>query len=84
MGGGSAAELETFHRFIGRQVAGGSELTPEECLDAWRTEQLGAGELTESVAAVSRALDQRRGGAGKTVDDFDRDFRARHAISEGP
>jgi hypothetical protein len=84
MGGVSATELETFHRFIGQQLADGSELTPEQCLRVWRMEQPMAEDLKESVAAVKRALEQARRGAGKSVDDFDRDFRAKHGISERP
>lgn len=75
-------ELDTFHRFVAEQLAVGTPLTPEECLRAWRVEQPTAQELGESVAAVRQALEQAQRGEGKTVDDFDRDFRARHGVSQ--
>lgn len=78
---GIPSELETFHRFVGDQLAEGADLTPEECLRVWRLEHPAGDELDASVAAVKRALDQAQRGQGKTVDDFDRDFRARHGIS---
>ncbi len=79
-----SGELATFHRFIGEQLAEGAELTPEECLRVWRVEHPSSRELDESVAAVRRALAQAEQGEGKRLEDFDRDFRARHGISGTP
>jgi hypothetical protein len=73
-------ELTIFHRFVSEQLAEGTFLTPEECLRAWRAEHPVENDLAESVAAVNRALAQADRGEGKPVDEFDRDFRARHGI----
>ena len=81
MGASSPMELETFHRFIGQQLVDGTELSPEECLRVWRVEHPTADELNKSVAAVKRALAQAQRGEGKKLDDFDRDFRARHDLA---
>jgi hypothetical protein len=79
---GRLTELDTFHRFIGQQLADGSQLTPEECLRLWRVEHPTASELSESLIAVQRALAQAEEGKGKTLHEFDRDFRPRHGIDE--
>lgn len=76
-----SSELTTFHQFVGRQLADGVDWTPEQCLRAWRAEQLGSKELEDSVASVRRALEQAEHGEGKSLTDFDRDFRARHRMS---
>ena len=81
-GGAMRSELETFHRFIGERLAAGLEPTPEECLRDWRVEHPVAAEFDESVAAVRRALGQAERGEGKRLDEFDREFRARHGIAE--
>ena len=78
------SELAAFHRFIEEQLAGGAELTPEECLRVWRVEHPNDEELEESVAAVERALAQTERGEGKRLGDFDRDFRARHGVATNP
>ena len=75
------SDLATFHRFIAEQLAGGADLTPEECLRAWRAEHPAPEELQDSVAAIERALDQAARGEGKPLDHFDRDFRNRHRIA---
>ncbi len=84
MAEGIPSELATFHRFVADQLAEGPELTPEECLRVWRAEHPTTEELTGSVVAVKRALEQAQRGEGKSLDDFDRDFRARHGIAAGP
>lgn len=76
----NSSELATFHRFIERHLAGGGDWTPEECLRVWRAEQTSPEELDDSVASVRRALKQIEHGEGKSLADFDRDFRARHSM----
>ncbi len=76
----NSTELAMFHRFLGEQLADGAQWTPEECLLAWRAEQLSPEELDNSVASVRRALDQAERGEGKTLADFDRDFCVKHRI----
>ena len=76
----NSTELAMFHRFVGEQLAGGVDWTPEECVRLWRAEQPSPEELDDSVASVRRALDQAERGEGKSLADFDRDFRAIHRI----
>lgn len=78
---GIPGELATFQHFIAEQLAGGAELTPEECLRVWRVEHPTHEDLIESVAAVKRGLAQAERGEGKRLDDFDRDFRASHGTA---
>lgn len=74
-------QLEAFHRFIGEQLNnGGTSLSPEECLDLWRTEHSDPQQLEESVAAVKRALDQADRGEALPLEEFDREFRTKHGI----
>jgi hypothetical protein len=75
-----SSDLATFHHFVGEQVAGGAELTPEECLHVWRVEHPTCDDLDESVAAVKRALAQADRGEGKCLDEFDRDFRVSRGV----
>jgi hypothetical protein len=72
------SELESFHQFLGTQLAnGGSALTPEECLALWRAEHPPDDELRAGVGAVQAALaDMEAGDAGQPLEGFLRDFRA--------
>lgn len=77
------SELADFHQFVASQLDnGGAGLSPEECLELWRAERPSSEELQDSVAAVKRALEQADRGEGKSLDEFDRDFRARHNITQ--
>jgi hypothetical protein len=50
----SKSELESFHRFLGEQLAsGGADLTPEECLDLWQTQRR---ERAETMEAIRQGL----------------------------
>jgi hypothetical protein len=71
-------ELRDFHRFIGEKVVnGGVTATPEEVLDEWRTLHPDPAD----VAAIQEAIDDLEDGdVGKPLDDFDREFRARHNL----
>ena len=76
-------ELTAFHRFVGEQVTiVGARPSPEECLEMWRVLHPSPEELKESVAAVKRALDQADRGEGKTLQEFDRDFRNKYGIPQ--
>lgn len=84
MATGLETDLREFLDFAAEQLSrGGSELTPEEVLDLWRVEHPSPAELSESIAAVKRALAQADRGEGVPLDEFDRQFRARHGISSG-
>jgi hypothetical protein len=77
----SSSDLVKFHLFVADQIARGpDELSPEDCLDAWRAAHPLPAELAESVAAVQRALDQARRGEGIPLAEFDRQFRDEHRL----
>ncbi len=76
-------ELADFHRFVAEQLDnGGARPSPEECLDMWRAVHPSPEELDESVASVKRALDQANRGEGKSLEEFDRDFRKKHDLPQ--
>ena len=76
-------ELESFHRFLGEQLAnGGSSLTPEECLEPWRAENPVGEELRASVQAIQEALaDMEAGDTGQLLEPFLAEFRQRNNLS---
>ncbi|MGD9646586.1 MAG: hypothetical protein AB7U73_12800 [Pirellulales bacterium] len=70
-----------FHQFVADQIARRpEELSPEDCLDAWRAAHPLPAQLAESVAAVQQALDEARRGEGVSLDEFDRQFRQEHHL----
>ena len=72
-------DLRDFHRFLGDQLAhGGTETTPEECLDLWRAEHPRNDELAADVQAVREALaDREAGDSGQPIEEFLAEYRAR-------
>ncbi len=67
-------DLESFHEFVGVQLAnGGARLTPEQVLAMWR-------ERLETIAAVDEGLDAVAAGRTKSLDQFARDFQRRHKL----
>lgn len=78
----SISDLVQFHQFVADQISQhADDLSPEDCLDAWRAAHPLPTELSESVAAVQRALDQARRGEGIPLAEFDRQFRDEHGLS---
>jgi hypothetical protein len=66
---------ESFHKFVGQQLASEDSalMSPDEALAFRRQEQ-------ETLAAIGEGLDDVASGRTKSVEDFDRDFLARHSI----
>lgn len=75
-------ELRDFHRFVGEKFHnGGGSLSPEEVLDEWRTHHPDTTTVEDDVAAIQEAIDDMdNGDVGIPIEDFDRDFRARHNL----
>ncbi len=75
-------ELESFHRFLGDQLAQGeSMLTPEECLELWRAQNPSDDDLDAEAQAIREAIeDMRAGDVGRPLPEFLTDFRARKRI----
>ncbi len=82
MATGIQDELYSFHAFVSRKLTDdASQLSPEEVLDLWRTENPAADDYPNHVAALKEALaDMEAGDHGMPLEEFDRDFRLRHAI----
>jgi hypothetical protein len=76
------SELARFSRFLSEKIsAGKSDLSPEEALDLWRSENPADEERVETVRALVEALREMRGGdAGLSLEDFDRKFRERNGL----
>jgi len=75
----SVSELAAFVNFAQGQLRHeGADLTPEECLALYRTQQASA----EDIAAVKEALDaMHRGDVGVPLEEFDRQFRNKNGIA---
>ena len=76
------SELSQFHEFLGEQLAnGGSQLSPEEALDVWRTAHPSAEAGANDYEAVRQALAAMDAGdTGIAFEEFDRRFRAKHEL----
>jgi hypothetical protein len=79
---GSVSELGDFHRFVSQKMDDGdSSLSPEQVLDEWRNLHPDPDAVKDEIAAIQEAIDDMENGdVGMVLDDFDRDFRARHNL----
>jgi hypothetical protein len=77
-------ELQEFHEFLRAKLTAGDEIvSPEEALDEWRAVHPHEDAFAEDVAAVREALvDMAAGDEGVGPDEFDRQFRQRHGLSQ--
>jgi hypothetical protein len=74
-------ELSDFCRYATEQAAQGqSQLTPEECLEMWRSENPAPDDLADSVAAIRRALRQSDAGLGRPLDEVIDELRTKHNL----
>lgn len=56
-------ELVAFHEFLTNQLqASSASLTPEQCLDLWRSEHPTDQELQQSTSAVDQSLQDMHAG----------------------
>ena len=81
-----ANELANFHHFVAERLERGEgEISPEQALDLWRAEHPGPDEFGDTVQALREAIaDMEAGDTGVPLDQFDREFRARHNIGRMP
>jgi hypothetical protein len=82
----SLNDLADFHRYVSEKVhRGETALSPEQVLDEWRTLRPDPIEVEDDLAAIQEAIDDiENGDKGIPVDEFDRDFRARHNLPPRP
>jgi hypothetical protein len=75
-------ELESFHRFLGDQLAhGDSMLSPEECLELWRAQNPSEDQFEAEAQAIREAIDDMRAGdVGQPLREFLMEFRAQKRI----
>lgn len=78
MSADSFSDLSAFVNFAECHLRDdGADLTPEECLSLFRTQQASP----KDIAAVREALDAMRcGDAGTALEEFDRRFREANGI----
>jgi hypothetical protein len=78
----SLNELRDFHAFVGAQLTATREpLSPEDLIDLWRDQHPRVEEASAVAAAVRAALDDMAAGdMGVPLDEYDRQFRARHGL----
>lgn len=78
----SSSDLSQFHLFVTEQLAlGHDQLSPEECLDAWRASHPAPAELAQSIAAIELGLEQARRGEGVPLEEFIGEFRKLKGIA---
>ena len=79
MSADTSSELARFQQFILEKLANdASQLSPEDALDQWRSENPSFEELAESVEAVKKALADMQGGdTGRPADEVIADLRRR-------
>ncbi len=76
----SSSDIHDFYRYLGHALQSAGPLpTPEEALDAWRSQH----PESDDVLAVQEALDDMAAGdRGLPLEEFDRQFRARNGIPD--
>lgn len=68
--------LESFHRFLGKQLEADStvDMSPEMALQLWRDEQ-------ETLAALREGLADIAAGRTTPLEEFDADFRKQRGLA---
>ncbi len=76
-------QIENFRSFALKQMGdGGCESTIDELYDRWRLEFPSDDELQEDVLALKASLrDIEAGETGRPLEEFSREFKARHDIA---
>lgn len=79
---GAPSDLREFHAFIGERLkTQGDSLTPEDALDLWRDQYPVMEDAVSVRKAVRQALDDMANSdTGTTLEEFDRQFRAKHGL----
>ncbi|SFJ70107.1 hypothetical protein [Planctomicrobium piriforme] len=69
--------LESFHRFLGKQLEteAAVDMSPEKALALWREEQ-------ETLAAIREGLEDIDAGRTIPLEEFDQNFRRKHGIAD--
>ncbi len=77
-----ANDLHAFRSFIDRQLEQGGPLpTLDEALARWEYENASEEEREEARAAICRGLADLDAGRVRPIEEFDREFRAKHGMT---
>lgn len=77
----NSPEVIEFQQFISEQIRTSEPpISPEDCLSRFRALYPSSGEIAESIACIEEALVQREKGEGKSLKEFDSDFRGRNSL----
>jgi len=75
-------DLVRFHQFLSAQLASGTELSPEQALHIWREENPGEEDEDDEIEVLRAAIaDLEAGSRGISLEEFDKQLRARHGLS---
>lgn len=79
MSASSPAPLQSFHDFVAGYLATASaeSISPEDAILLWRARE-------QSIAELREGLDDIEAGRTKSLEEFDRDFLARHRLEAAP
>lgn len=74
----STSELKAFRHFLDRQMENGRRgLTPEECVELWRSEQR---ERAAANEGIRRGLRDMKAGRGQPLEEFAAEFRKKNNL----
>jgi hypothetical protein len=77
---GNCRQIETFYRFLGDQIQDGSvDLSPEECVEAFRAYQRDLGRIKEDLQPGLERIDRGEPGIPFDAEDVKRRGRERLA-----
>jgi hypothetical protein len=76
------SELSEFHRFLGEKLNhGDTVVSPEEALDEWRAQHATEDDEQDDLEAIKEAIaDFDAGDRGIPIEEFDREFCAKHGL----
>lgn len=71
-------ELESFNRYVTRQIQSGEERTLEDCLRMWRADA----DHAETIASIQRGMDEETANRIRPLAAVDAELRAKHGIAK--
>lgn len=75
-------DLEAFNAFARDQLSSGADLNIVDLAAQWQFQHESEAHLAEDVAAVQEAIDGIEAGeTGRTLPNFDTEFRSRNGIN---
>lgn len=75
-------DIEAFSEFAREKLGAGADVNLVDLAAEWQFRHQSADDLKEDVQAVQESLDAiDRGETGRTMGEFDADFRQRHGIA---